>query len=212
MTIYTIAYNNYGVFIDKWLEGVKTNNPSEIIVVLGKEHNILTRRDGVKYIESDSDCMGTLRNLALKEATSDWVLYFSVDDVLLPNAIEEISKHKDHDAVALRFFNKTINRETPMQSAIITDPLNWRKSSVPGYIAHKRLFKGELTTYEDIEIPNYPFLFKLFKKGFKICLTDTEVALYVRRKNSHGDKAFKNSQWLRYARTIDQYAIKYTEQ
>ena len=209
MTIYTIAYNGYGRFIEEWVNNVKKQStpPSEIIVVLGKNHGLVERPSGVTYIESESDVMGTLRNLAIRKAKSEWLLYFSADDILLPNAIDEIQK-VDADAVALRYIEVNKHRVTK-QSALIEDILGWNREPLPGYVAHKRKHNNKILYYEDIEIPNYPFLFLLRAKGIVIKPTENECAIYIRRVGSHGDLSHRSKKYKDYSKYIDERARYY---
>jgi len=61
-------------------------------------------------------------------------------------------------------------------------PDRWRDANVPGYIA-----VNGTVEYEDIEIPNFPYVFKLRSMGMEMAQTDTVVANYIRRPGSHGD-------------------------
>ena len=64
ITVFTIIYNNYGKFLDKWLKNLykQTVRPSKIIVVLGKNHDVdRFKYKDITFILKDSDNMGTLR-------------------------------------------------------------------------------------------------------------------------------------------------------
>jgi len=208
ITIYTIIYNNYGMFLKEWLKNVKLNKPKKIIVVLGKNHGVENKKQyiGVKFIEIDSDIMGTLRNAAIEHIETEWSLYFSVDDILLPNAVEDIISHNS-DAVTLRYINEdTLGNKTDRISAYynIKDIPKWKQIDIPGYIA----IKGKYL-YEDIEIPNYPYLFKLALLGLKIEHSKDICAIYKRRENSHGNISLKTNRYIKFTKTIDNYAKMY---
>jgi len=120
ITVFTIIYNNYGQFLDKWLSCIKqqTIQPKEIIVVLGKNHGVdIGKYEGVKFLLFDSDVMGTLRNIAITNKRFKKCLYFSVDDELLPNAIQQIEKKfiQGFKVVGLQFNDLQFlgTRETP---------------------------------------------------------------------------------------------------
>ena len=209
ITIFTIAYNGYGKFLKQWLMNVKKCNPTEIVIVLGKDHGIDPKTlSGATLIQSDSNTMGTLRNLAIKQIKTEWMLYFSADDYLMPNVIEEIEKKKEYDAVALRYIEVLNGVETEKESAVINvdNMFKWRETSIPAYIAirHKIL-------YEDTEIPNYPYLFKIACKYMKVGLTDNICARYDRREGSHGDIANKTFRYLEFTKQIEKYAQYYYE-
>ena len=216
MTLYTIAYNGYGKFLEEWCKNAvnQTTKPSKIIIVLGENHGadrqILKKIIGkmpYDIIYSDAKTMGGLRNAAVRKIEG-WSLYFSADDILLPNAIQEIMKYQKYDAVALRYIERSISGiEKKKESAVIKikDVMQWSKFLIPAYIAVK-----EPQRFLNIEIPNYPFLFELAKQKKKITLTDNECAIYVRREGSHGDIAKQKQLWRQYKEQLNEYATNYT--
>jgi len=223
ITTFTIAYNDYGKFLPQWIDNIKKQDTKveKIIIVLGKKHgaNIKKLEEQLKdidyeIIKSKSSRMGTLRNEAIRKIKTEWMLYFSADDELMPNAITEIEqKSKDNDVIALRYIDVDVNGgETPRESAIIPLEcvLDWKKEyMVPGYIAVKRKHNNRILYYENIEIPNYPYLFLLASKGLKMANTDQVCAMYRRRKHSHGDLAIQNNKFIDYSIIIDESAKHY---
>lgn len=198
ITVYTTAYNGYGVYLPNWILNALNQSikPTEIIIVLGSNHkaDIKLIRKMLKLIKykiiiSKNSNMGYLRNLAKAEITTKWELYFSVDDILYWNAIEEIkSKQKYNDVVALRFIDRSITGLKKERSGCILekdDIKSWRKFQVPAYIAVRHLLKGQLVMYKEIDIPNYPYVFDLARRDARMCDTDNVCAMYVRRPNSH---------------------------
>lgn len=201
MTIYTIVFNGYGVFLPEWIKSARQFD--EIIVVLGKNHGVKEREDGVTYIESKSDTMGTLRNLAIDKVKTEWMLYFSVDDYLYPNAYEELKKYmNDYEVIGLTFMDGKEEKRSALFTA--NSVKLWRSTVIPGYIAIKGRYK-----YKDIEIPNYPYLFKIAGKRLKKCHTERVIAEYKRRPNSHGDISAKTNRFEIFAKEIDKYAKQY---
>ena len=218
IAVFTIIYNNYGQFFKTWYECVmnQTIKPSEIICVLGKDHGVENIEDyeDVRFISVDSNIMGTLRNKGLKNSTSEWLLYFSVDDILLPNALEEIKKHSDKDVVCLRYKDIRVNcKALDSKSAMFSkrDIKNWRNNAVPGYIAYKRVINDIEVTYEDIEIPNYPFLFLLASINATYIDTDNICAEYKRRLKGHGHTSGANGRWKKFRDYIDKSASRYSK-
>ena len=212
LTIFTIIYNNYGIFLDVWLENIKKSNPDEIIVVLGKNHGVdKTKYKGIKFIDSNSDVMGTLRNLAIDNSTSKWLLYFSVDDELKANF--KIHLDDSYDAIALTYVDEDLNNQAKIRKSAIFNKGNiyfWQRLyAVPGYIAYKKVINGVKVRYEDIEIPNYPFLFMLASIGAKQKQTNTICATYKRRENSHGDISNKQKRFIDFTKYIDKRAVYY---
>jgi len=207
--------------LTKWIDNIKKQKVEKIIIVLGKKHGadikkIKEQLEGIDYeiIKSNSCVMGTLRNEAIKNIKTEWMLYFSADDELLDNVIEEIEKRsKENDVVALKYMDVGINGgETLRASALFTleKMLDWKRIyMVPGYIALKRKHKGRILYYETIEIPNYPYLFLLTSKGLKMDHTQNVCAMYRRRQHSHGELAVQNNRFVDYSKIIDKYAVQY---
>lgn len=218
ITVFTTVYNNYGIFLHQWIENIKkqTIKVNKIVIVLGLNHgadidNLKKLLEGYEYefvFYDKSACMGLLRNLAIDKIDTTWRLYFSVDDELLPNAIEEIyNKSKDNDAVTLKYID-----EKPGRTSIERESAHYNMDNikrwvglypVPGYIANKNKINGEVIRYESHDIPNYPFLFMLAYMEINIDHTDNICAIYHRRPNSHGDKAQKNNKYKIFKRTLD---------
>lgn len=205
ITVFTIAYNNYGVFLYDWIKNIKkqTIKPDLVILVLGKNHgakiNMLKAELGdLKYliIKSQSDTMGVLRNLAVEQLDTEWFLYFSADDVLLPNAIQEINKYMlCSDAIVLRYREIALNKEIKIRGQkglSINNIFDWRETRIPGYIAVRKKFLTHTLYFENTEIPNYPFLFKILLLGMRIKTTKLLCAEYIKRVNSHGYNAAVN--------------------
>lgn len=215
ITIFTIAFNGYGKFLPKWIQYIKkqTLPPREIIVVLGKNHNApIDKLSDVTIIYSDSDNMGMLRNLAVEKIKTKWMFYFSADDELLLNAVKDIMYYsKICDVIALKYKDDKYGEITVKDSAIMDNNSikYWSRTKVPGYIAVKRIINNEVMYYEPIEIPNYPYLFKLASKNAKFKITDSPCAVYKRRKDSHGGSSAVNKKCGQYTNMINEYAKKY---
>lgn len=106
ITVFTVVYNDYGRFIKQWNEWLnKQTIEIDKLVVLGINHNAdldYLKENNIQYVICDSDNMGKLRNAGVEQVKTEWWLYFSVDDELLPNACEEIV-NTDADAVSIIF-------------------------------------------------------------------------------------------------------------
>ena len=191
ITVFTIVYNNYGRFIPAWIEYL--NNQTvvpKILIVLGKDHGADLKYladNGINYIYYDSDNMGKLRNVGLDFITTDWWLYFSVDDELLPHTCEEII-NSGADAVSLLFdvVNVDGTIEYNCKSPIINieaDLKNWKQFRWGGYVAVK---DKTIRFNEEVEIPNLLLHFELFKKGLLTVQSKDICAVCHRWEKSHG--------------------------
>lgn len=203
ITAFTIAFNGYGAFIPRWLKSVQSQTcpAHEIIIVLGHNHGLQEIPNGVKVLYYDHPAtMGFLRNLAVDTATGDYLFYFSADDILLGNALQEISK-VNADFIALRYYHEGELRVTPM---IMTDLLPyWKRYYIGacGYVAFKKGLR-----YEDTDYPNYPLLFQAYTKKYLSGRTEEPGAVYIQRQNGHGQSVINNGQAIS---EIEKYLLKY---
>lgn len=209
ITVYTIVYNQYGKFLKQWITSIEEQvvQPKEIIVVLGENSGVDKKEfKNIKFIDYNSSVMGTLRNVAIKEIKTEWMLYFSVDDVLLPNAISEIAtKSIDNDAVALKFIEKG-EFDFEKESAFfknIREVLSWKKTNIPGYVAVKRKINNKINYYIEDEIPNYPYLFQLYLKKAKGSSTNNACAHYLKRKDGHGRTSYSAGRYEEFCKKIN---------
>jgi len=205
ITVCTIAYNDYGKFIPRWLKSVQSQiHPAhEIIVVLGDKHGLQEIPAGAKFIYHDQPAtMGFLRNLAVDAATGDYIFFFAVDDILLGNALQEISK-VNADLIALRYYHENILNVTP---EIVAEKLKeWRAhyAGACGYMAFKN---GLGLRYEDTDWANYPLLFQAYMKGYTFRRTKEPGAVYIQRPGGHGQQVV-NHRWGYLA--IEKYLLQY---
>lgn len=204
MTIFSIVYNNYGKFIKQWNENIDNQTVKvKKIIALGKNHGAdlqYLKDNNIKYIETESSNMGYLRNRALELVKTKRWLYFSIDDELLPNAVEEILKQKT-DLVALRF----IHEDKELNSAFIKsedDIKYWKERFyIEGWVScNKKIYYKE-----DIEIPNFPWLFDCYKAKLSYSYTDKPVAIYKRWDGSHGRISEREHHYIKYGEEVDRY-------
>jgi len=186
LAIMTIVFNGYGEFLDRWINGVEQQETKfdEVVVVLGKDHGFKgTFPDYVKVVEYHKDAtMGTLRNLGLNVIKSDYVLYFSADDFLLPCAVNEINKINT-DIIALKFlFNNNILHTPKIEENKLQQ---WRQhyAGICGYYVIKTGLY-----YDDTDFANFPLLFNAFNKNYTFGITENVCAEYLLRKDSHSNK------------------------
>jgi len=181
-----VCYNNYERFIPRLL---KNNGGINKIMVV------------------TNNSMGRARNIGVKAMNAEWILYFSADDILLPNALEEIKKQQDKDIVLLKFEERDGEYITKHNLELPNDDniRNWQEHyMIPGYVAYKRKV-WEKNPYVDCEFPNLPFIFQAYKEGFKFGKTKEICAAYLKRKDSHNAKMIKTNRTEEAIQLINTY-------
>lgn len=115
--IVTIVYNGYGKFLKNWLASIDrlSHRPKDITIVLGKDHGLgydhgdyegIPNNLDINIVRSDSDNMGELKNLGVRETNTKWVMVLDVDDDILPWAIKEFENVcGDADIIVTPYIN-----------------------------------------------------------------------------------------------------------
>lgn len=136
---------------------------------------------------------GAARNIALREATGEWVLFLDADDRLQPNALRELMLATDKDVTmvagrivrtskeSLRLNDKeTVIKEIDGESAtILVLYQRWfpYSSSLGGKLFRRELFNG-LSFQEDGRYEDLDIVPRLMMKCRKIALTNAIVYFY----------------------------------
>jgi hypothetical protein len=201
--ICTIVYNEYGKFLAqrlKSIEGLNTK-PTEVVVVLGKNYGDqyapVVWPNNVKVVKSDSDNMGVLKNLAVENLSTEWVVNIGVDDEILPWAIEEFSKHvQNKDVIAAKYLFLPPNKSVCMHPRINTEVLLSKEYYTNGsnYMHGGSPFKRELwlrNPYKENECFNSLFWIDVAAEGANFGTTDIPCLIYNNRKGSHSDIELK---------------------
>ncbi len=224
ISIITIIYDGYGKFFDDWLKSIlkQTVKPKEIVVVLSRAHNVKKeipdKIDGIKIKvihEPKRLSMGELRNLAIKAATSTWFISLDIDDILTPNAIEEMSKYsKKADAILLTYYKKFNGKRTVEHTPFpdVNKPKEWRTlyKKASGYVAYKRKFKHQIPLCVDSDFPNFPFLIQADMLGMKFVRTKKACAVYRKREmKSHSANITTEQRRKIVYKVIQRYAHYY---
>lgn len=160
ITLYAISWNKYWhKYGHQWSGYVNAFNtvPDEIIVVSDEELDLssISITNNVKnivsqYLEGQSP-RSYYRNLAVHEATSDWVVSYDLDDEALPNYLDNLNP--DADIHGFTFIENNITYQPDENSLLSrlhgTPGLNL----IPGTSAIKKNFfkniKYENDCYED---------------------------------------------------------------
>lgn len=203
--IVTSAYNGYGKFANQWLDAISqlTQKPDKITIALGKDHGlkpveitglISKYRDlPLHFVQATSiePLMGPMRNVAIKHTPTEWIMYLSIDDVILPGAINEFEKYeKDADYICIKWQSiatwrkgakvLTHNPKTPEEMALLYNG----KGFIVGHSPFRRSF-WEKHPYMDHDYPNAPFVARLVEAGARFVKTEEPCTMYLRRLDSH---------------------------
>lgn len=202
----TIVFNNYGEFLNIWLACVENQKTKfdEVVIVLGKNHGFTgVFPDYVKVVEYNKDAtMGTLKNLGLNVIKSDYILYFSADDILYPNIIEQV-KHIDTDIIALKYlFNGNISHTPQIEANKINNWRDYYAGPCGYYVIKTGLY------YEDTDFPNFPMLFNAYKKGYTFSVTSNVCAEYWLREDSHSNKGHIPKGFMELEKYVKKYFNK----
>jgi glycosyltransferase involved in cell wall biosynthesis len=194
--ICTIVYSGYGRFIEEWAVALDklTVKPSRITLVLGDDFGdfstFFPNNLNVQILHASGTNMGHLKNLAVEDTKTDWIIMLEVDDPILPNALEEFKKHQDGDLIICPF--KMVDK------VIIPKPtLEEIASGELWLTAHKNFFHGSVpfrrTLWEKNKFNEEDngscstalFFMDCAKENAKLSFTEEPCLVYNRRSDSH---------------------------
>lgn len=200
--IVTTAYNGYGRFARQWLEAIDKlkTKPTMVTIVLGHEHGLLDAESlekeykhlDLKIVRTVREpLMGPMRNVAVENTPTEWIMYLSIDDVILPGAIDELAKYeKDADYICIKWQSVatwrkgakilTHNPKTPREMALKYNG----KGFIVGHSPFRRSF-WEKHPYQPHDYPNAPFIGDLVEAGARFVKTEEPCTMYLRRLDSH---------------------------
>lgn len=203
--IVTIAYNGYGKFLPQWCESIAAleTPPTVVTVVLGYRHGLtdkmrersLALLPNLKIVDNHGGSqMGALRNVAVKNTKTEWIQYLSVDDVILPWAIDEYAKYeKDADFISIKWQSIATwipNYEPRTHASRIPEEMATQqagKGFVVNHSPYRRSF-WERSPYMPHDYPNAPFVAGLVELGARFVKTERPCTVYLRRLDSHCGK------------------------
>lgn len=200
--IVTAVWNGYGQFVDQWLDAISKleTKPTAITIALGKDHGLYSVTEmlekypdlPIKFHRTYAEpLMGPMRNAAVRETKTEWIMYLSVDDVILPGAIDEFKKYeKNADYICIKWQSVatwrqgakvlTHNPKTPQEMAELYNG----KGFIVGHSPFRRSF-WEKTPYKAHDYPNAPFVADLVEAGARFVKTEEPCTRYLRRLDSH---------------------------
>lgn len=206
--IVTAVWNGYGKFVDQWLDAISKleTKPRQITIMLGtnagiKHEEVVELLDkypsinGVtKTVVEDPGLpalMGPMRNEAIRFTSTEWIMYLSVDDVILPGAINEFMKYEEEaDYICIKWLSKATwnprakvlvhNPKTPEEMALQYNG----KGFIVGHSPFRRSF-WEKHPYKPHDFPNAPFVADMVEAGARFVKTEEPCTMYLRRMDSH---------------------------
>ena len=211
--IFTIAYNGYGRFLPAWCESIasQTVRPRQVAVGLFGDNHGLSAEDEkrcraimngidfgiVRYNKHVN--IGTDRNKVVKMLNTEWVMLLSVDDVLLPGAIEEFKKHDKSNIglIGCSYIRENIDGtksdiDAP-DTARLEDAIKWRKFWMPPYSPFRKSL-WEDNRYQGHEYPNIPFTVAIIASGAGYERTDIPCVIHKKKNGSHSVGRSKEEQ------------------
>lgn len=197
--IVTIAYNGYGRFLPQWCKFISemSKQPTAATAVLGKDHGLTPEQQSeclryvpyLKIVEAPKarQLMGVLRNVAVKHTHTEWVQFLSVDDMILPFAIEEYEQfERDADYICIQWLTRGLGRREQLHISPLPEAMAARGGK--GFvIAHSpfRRWLWKKAPYEKHDYPNQPFLASCVTNGARFIQTERPCTVYLRRPDSH---------------------------
>lgn len=195
--IVTIAYNGYGQFLRQWCEHVAalTVKPTRVTIALGTHHGFTPYQKSMctalipnlNIVQIRSTCMGALRNAAIEATESEWIMYLSADDIILPHAIDEYEKYEQEaDYIAIRWIVRGLGLPDQEKRSALPEEIaaGLRPRFIIGHSPFRRSF-WKLNKYEEHEYPNAPFVAAIVENGGRFVNTERPCTVYLRRPDSH---------------------------
>lgn len=214
--IVTAVWNGYGKFVRQWLDAIDSldTKPTQITIALGHNHGLpadeldtlLGRFQHLHLIfaidETMPPLMGPMRNFAIALTNQEWIMYLSVDDIILPNAIDEFMKYeKDADYICIKWLSTATwnprarvlihNPKTPEEMALKYNG----KGFIVGHSPFRRSF-WEKKPYKSHDYPNAPFVADMVEAGARFVKTEEPCTMYLRRLDSHAARLGRRKETL----------------
>lgn len=196
--IVTIAFNGYGRFLVPWCKSICElySSVSTATVALGKNHGvtdeILREARETIYLDvieaPDLETMGSLRNLAVEATDTEWIQYLSIDDIILPWAIEEYERYSNRsDFICISWQSEATWKNAGRLTHTPKTPIEVAKTH-KGFINNQSPYRRwiwERNPYMNHNYPNAPFIAGAVELGARFSKTKRPCTVYLRRLDSH---------------------------
>lgn len=223
-----IPVYNASQFLTECLESVFNQGFGDVEIICvndGSTDNSLDilKNFPVKIINQENRGLAAARNVGLKEATGEYVLFLDSDDILTPNALEElydIAESKNLDLLLFKLIN--FDNETKEKSKYSYFEMDLLKSAVednvfcfndikellfrisvtaPGKLYRRDLIK-DIKFNEGLIFEDNPFFIELFLKTKRAYFHDEY--LYLRRIH---ESSITNSNFDKFSDVVTIYNI-----
>lgn len=199
IALVTIAFNGYAQWLPQWCRYVAALNPAptQVAIAIGQNAGWETVSDECQRILpdmtvtiTDHNNMADLRNTAIRSTNTEWVMYLSADDGIVPNAITILKPHTDADYICVSWLTRdTWNPDEPDLYHQARTPEMLAKTRGKGFIVghspYRRTWFNNVGGYDGGDLPNQQFVARLILNGAKFTAIDEPVTIYLRRLNSH---------------------------
>jgi len=204
--ICAIAYNGYGKYVKGLLENINkmSPKPKQVTIVLGRGHGC---EDSIETLskafsrlvvikDDKAPTMGRLRNVAVANTPTEWIMYVSVDDLIERTAIRTFSQYADYDYICASWYKVDLKGEitghssvTPYtyyknQSKLREDGRRRKGGFIIGHSPYKR-WLWEKTKYPEHDYPNSPFVLGCVLNKAKFVRCEKPTTTYVKHEGSH---------------------------
>lgn len=198
----TCAYNGYERFISQWLEAIADLNtkPDKIVIAAGLKHFELSDKATsvpfeIHKIRAPYN-MGKMRNEAVKRCETEWIFYLSVDDIVLPHAIDEFNEFDNADVIMIQWLTRGLGVPQAKHKSVTPrqNSLNRKRRRKGGFMIAQSPYRRKLweqRPYKEHDLPNAPFFADMVEQGAKFINGRTPVTVYLRRPDSHARTELK---------------------
>lgn len=180
VSLVTVAEGaTYQSFVKPWRESILRMNrkPDEIVIVIGSEDSTKVRSHDwsnipTKIIELNEPFSNHFFNAATDAATSEWISYCGIDDLMLPDAYIDLDNDTDISVGSVMLDEQTLWEGT------------WDKefmkhfNPLPAHSLYKRALWEKVGGYPDIRWSDWGFWLRCAQTNPKVSQGKNPVAIF----------------------------------
>jgi hypothetical protein len=201
----SIGYKSYERFLCQWLENIADLNTKPDKVVIAVESLDFRLSKKAKSVDCEIHLapppynMGKMRNFVINKCDTEWIFYLSIDDKVLPHAIDEfndIIETDDPDVIMIKWYTIGLGKKKGTHTSVTPyeNHVNRKSGGKGGFMIAQSPFKRKFwknRPYQEHDLPNAPFMADLTEQGAKFAKGLTPVTVYQRRADSHARTELK---------------------